>query len=181
MTFSGFSQNPEEPKKIISFAPGGFVNKIRLKTEFPLNQKFSTGTYINVYYLFFQGVEVEPILRMYLSEKTPAGFYAQLKLSGGYFSSNMEFSHLMADSSRSTVKQRHSFPGIGVGFALGYQIVSRGGRCIDFFWGYKYMPFRGPDYVYVQGVIHRTENDFDWYLMGPGGCFNSHFGIGFSF
>ena len=181
LAVNSFAQTPFENSVIISYAPAGFVSKVRMKAEFPISEKYSTGAFLSLYYLFFKGPEAEPFVRMYLSDEYPEGFYTQLKLSGGYFSSNMEFSHTFADSSVSSVKQNHSFPGIGIGLAFGYQYITRKQKHLDFFIGYKYMPFRGPDHVYVQGVTHRTEYDFYWYLIGPGSYFNGHFGIGYSF
>lgn len=166
---------------VISYAPAGFVNKIRFKSEFPVSSRVSTGAFVSLYYFTFRGPEVEPYLRWYVSEDYPEGFYVQLKASAGYYSSRMEFTHMVSDSLTMTVKQTHSFPAFGAGIAFGYQYVTRKQRLFDFFAGYKNVPFAGPDHIFENGMAYRTDSDFLWYAIGPGSYFNGHFGIGYSF
>lgn len=166
---------------IFSYAPAGLVSKVRLKTEIPLNSNISSGTFISLHYLFFKGPEVEPFIRFYHSDAYPEGFYSQIKISAGYFSSDIEYTNMAPDSTIRTLKKRTSFPGFGAGFAFGYQYLTRKSRHFDFFLGFKYMPFLGKEYIYSDGLLYRTEYDFYWYLLGPGSRFNGHFGIGYSF
>lgn len=182
MTVVSLSQTTTADNPIIlSYAPAGIVNKIRIKAEFPLSEKLSTGAFVSYHYAYFKGPVIEPFLRMYISDECPKGFYMQFKVSAGYYSSKMEFIHIEADSTTTTIKQKHSFPGFGAGLAFGYQYITRKGGLFDFFVGYKLMPFLGPDFVNYQNSVYRTEDDFTWYILGPGSRINCHFGIGYSF
>jgi hypothetical protein len=175
------AQSAYDNQVIFSYAPAGFVSKIRVKFEIPLNTTISTGTFFNLHYLFFKGPEAEPFVRFYHSDEYPEGFYSQIKLSAGFFSSRMDYTHTFTDSTISTIERNSSFPGFGAGFAFGYQFLTRRSKHFDFFLGFKYMPFLGKEYMYSDGLLYKTEYDFYWYLFGPGSRFNGHFGIGYSF
>jgi hypothetical protein len=54
-------------------------------------------------------------------------------------------------------------------------------RYWDFFGGYKYMPFLGPEFKSKDNAVYYSDSDFLWLSTGPGSMFNFHFGIGYSF
>lgn len=175
------AQSVSDNTLIFSYAPAGFVSKVRLKMEMPLNSTISAGTFLSLHYLFFKGPEAEPFIRFYHSDEWPEGFYSQVKISAGYFTSSIKYTNIAPDSTIRNLEKTSSFPGFGAGFAFGYQYLTRRSKHFDFFLGFKYMPFLGKEYIYSDGLLYRTEYDFYWYLLGPGSRFNGHFGIGYSF
>jgi hypothetical protein len=180
ISFSAFSQ-----KQIITFSPQGLVNKIRVKYESPINKNLSIGSYLNLYYMYFKGVRIDPFVRFYLAGKAPKGIYIQGKLVAGYFNSNIEYEYekiTQTDTSTVTIKERKSFLSFGGGMGLGYQfIIGKPGFPLDLYLGFQNTRFLAPQTIIKDNITYETSYDSDWYITGPGSFLNMNFGIGFSF
>jgi len=175
-----FAQNEFEKENIFSFAPGGFVNKIRLKFEQAYTKSASFGSHINIYYLLYKGVMIEPFYRYYFSATAPVGIYAQLKASAGFFMSKIDYTY--EDNFFSDTKEvRHIFPAYGGGMAAGYQWQTTKSKLIDVYVGYRIIPFLAPTYKNIDGFTYNTSYGILWYITGPGSILNCHVGLGYYF
>lgn len=168
-------------KNVVTFAPMGFVDKIRIKYERNLNENISAGAYFNAYYMFFKGFRLDPIVRLYPTGNAPKGFYIQVKAVVGYFNSKMDYTYESVTDTLSITSQR-SFPTYGAGLGIGYQfLVGKGEMPIDLFLGFQYSKFTATQTIYKDGFEYTTADDVLWYFTGPGSFLNANFGIGFSF
>ena len=172
-------------KQVITFAPLGFWNKLRVKYEKPLNDNLSAGIYLNAYYAVFKGVRLDPFVRLYPGGKAPKGFYLQGKLVAGYFNSKIEYEYEQITPTDTVTLEEYqwkSFPTFGGGLGLGYQfLIGKSEFPIDLYLGFQYSKFTAPTSVVVNNIKYETLDDALWYFTGPGSFLNMNFGIGFSF
>ncbi|MBI5540867.1 MAG: hypothetical protein HY951_12460 [Bacteroidia bacterium] len=168
-------------KNVVTFAPMGFVDKLRIKYERNLNENISAGAYINAYYMHFKGFRLDPIVRLYPTGSAPKGFYIQGKAVIGYFNSKMDYTYESVTDTL-TISSQRSFPTYGAGLGIGYQFLVGGGEMpIDLFLGFQYSKFTAAQTIYIDGFEYTTLDDVLWYFTGPGSFLNANFGIGFSF
>ena len=171
-----FSQN-----KVITYAPMGIVNKLRLKYEFKINDQFSSGTFFNLYYVTYAGPRLDPFIRIYPAGQAPKGLYLQGKAMLGYFSSNVNYSYI-AGNDTINHKQQTNIPTYGAGIGIGYQFIfGRKKKPMDLFIGFQFLKYTGPQTIFVNNREYYTDYDFRWYITGPGSFLNANFGIGYSF
>lgn len=175
--------------QIITFAPQGLVNKIRVKYENVLNENITIGAYFNAYYMLYKGIRVDPFVRLYPTGKAPKGFYIQAKAVVGYFNSDLayDYSYITQVGGTDTTitlteNSKKSFSTYGGGMGIGYQLlVGKGQMPIDFFLGFQYSKFTAPQTIINNGRTYTTSDDVIWYFTGPGSFLNCNIGIGFSF
>ena len=174
-------------KHNISFSPG-MTNKIRLKYETTLNSQLSAGTFLNFYYanLFYldtyNGLRLDPFVRIYPNGKAPKGIYLQAKGIVGYFNSNIKYYYTSGLDTISK-KQSPKFFTYGAGFGLGYQFIMGRNktRSMELFFGVQYSKLNVPLNIYDNNKEYYTDDDYLWYTFGPGSFLNGNFGIGYSF
>lgn len=166
---------------VVTFAPLGFINKFRAKYEVSLNNNISTGTYLNIYYLIFKGVRLDPMVRIYPAGNAPKGFYIQGKAVAGFFNSNIEYTY---ERELDTLRfsENKSFPTFGGGLGMGYQfLIGKHKFPMDIYLGFQYSKFSAPTSAFKDNMKYETTDDALWYLTGPGSFFNMNVGIGFTF
>jgi len=167
---------------VITFAPMGIVNKFRMKYELSLNNNVSSGVYLNVYYAYFKGVRVDPIIRLYPTGKAPKGFYLQAKAVVGYFNSDLEYKYEIDSVHTDSVFMSKNFSTFGGGLGIGYQFLIGSKKFpIDIFLGFQYSKFTAPQTIKKNGKTYSTSDDLLWYFTGPGSFLNGNVGIGFTF
>lgn len=157
LTCGVFAQEDQEYQNLVSISPFRLWNGLRVKYERPLNNKVTYGGIVTYYYGRFPGIQVAPIARLYFKGNAPAGFYAQGKVVGGYYS------------------RPASFASFGGGAALGYQVLRGKSKrwTIDMNLGIKAITF---DDGGVTDSSRRT-----WYLTGPGSIVDGLISIGYRF
>jgi hypothetical protein len=180
MSLSVFAQ-----KQLITFAPMGFVDKLRLKYERTTSDNISYGTFLNVYYFNFKGIRLDPFVRFYPKGKAPKGVYIQGKAVVGIFYSKIKYEYeqiIGTDTTTLASTESETFTTYGGGLGLGYQfIIGRSELPMDLFLGFQYSKFGAPASVIINNNRYETLDDATWYMTGPGSIFNMNFGIGFSF
>ena len=161
----------------------GLLNKVRLGYEHPVNEKFSYGGNLNVYYGSFPGFKVEPFARFYFGSQCPDGLYAQGRILFGSFK-KPGLIYYASDLSTGGIKfQDKSFTSVGGGLDLGYQWLSGKNKniVIDFSLGIQIMdPSKLNETIDIGGTKYKPEN-VSFLTTGPGGIFNPHLSIGYAF
>lgn len=174
--------------QIITFAPHGLINKVRIKYENVLNENMTIGAYFNAYYVYFKGFRVDPFIRLYPTGKAPKGFYIQAKVLVGYFNSNLgyDYSYIKQIGGKDTTitlteTQNKNFSTYGGGLGVGYQFLIAKKMPLDIFIGFQYSKFTAQQTIIHNNLTYTTPDDVLWYLTGPGSFLNCNLGIGFSF
>lgn len=187
--------------------PLGVVNKARGQAELGLGPQLGLGVVGSYYYAGnFRGPKLEPYARFYFSRRRFGhGFYGQVKLSTGRYTSNFEYDRTITtyrpDGFLDKVeiqmpygRVRQTFSSTGGGAGAGYQF--RAGRSsrfvIDVYAGLQFLPL--PEEVGDRTITttdatgRRTVVDwstFDdtelWYLTGPGSVLNGMVSVGYTF
>lgn len=190
----------------VRVAPLGVVNKARGHAELGLGPQVGVGVVGSYYYAGnFQGTKLEPYARFYFSrQRFGHGFYGQVKLSTGRYTSNFEYNRTVttyrADGFLDDLRienpygrVRRSFRSTGGGAGAGYQF--RAGRSsrfvIDVYAGLQFLPLPADigDHTTTSTDAsgRRTVTDwttFDdvelWYLTGPGSVLNGMVSVGYT-
>jgi hypothetical protein len=194
LCLSVIAQEKQEFKNIIGVSPFQLANGVRIKYERLQNGNFTyggilTGYYPNPKYHDYSGVQLAPIARYYFKEKAPKGFYAQAKILGGIYSTELEIETYdkpyTPDSERTFIKSEHkrqTFSSFGGGLAIGFQTVwgDRKRLIIDINLGLKYMGD-------ISATLKDNEELFpcnhleDWYFIGPASIIDGLISIGYRF
>lgn len=129
----------------------------------------------------YQGIRVDPFIRLYPNGKAPKGLFLQGKVIGGYFSKNIEYMY-RAGADSITANKKTSFFTYGAGFGLGYQFIfGRSHKPLELFLGFQYSKYEAPATIFIDNKEYYTSDDYLWYTFGPGSFLNANFGIGFTF
>ncbi len=167
--------------RVVTVAPLGLVNKFRVKYEQQMNSKdISLGTYLNIYYGYFEGARVDPFIRFYFFSENLRGLYLQLKVMGGFFQSNLEYKYYGTVDTLST-KKMTGFSSFGGGPAVGYQWYINDKIPVDAFVGFNLSKMSAPTSILRDNQKYELYDDALWYVTGPGSIFHFHVGIGFKF
>lgn len=159
----------------------GVVTKLRIKYESALNTQLSTGSYFNLYYIFYRGLRVDPFIRLYPNGKAPKGLFLQGKAVAGYFNKNIDYMYIAGNDSIHH-KKNTSFFSYGAGLGIGYQFIfKRSHKPLELFLGFQYSKYTAPKTIFIDNKEYYTNDDLFWYVYGPGSFLNANFGIGFTF
>ncbi|NSW44937.1 MAG: DUF3575 domain-containing protein [Bacteroidales bacterium] len=167
--------------KTLTVAPLGLVNKVRIKYEQQLKRKdWSIGSYLNIYYAYFQGLRIDPFVRFYFFSENLKGLYLQLKLMGGIYQSNLEYHYYTSTDTLST-KHLTTFYNYGGGPAIGYQWYINDKIPLDVFAGFNINKMTAPRMILKDNQTYDLFDDVLWYSFGPGSIIHLHVGIGVRF
>ena len=128
----------------------------------------------------FDGVRMDPFIRLYLGNEAPKGIYLQAKVVVGYLNNSLVYT----DVDGNTI-DGNWFASGGAGINIGYQALTGKSEnwVIDINIGFKLVtPVTGSKDITTSGGnnAYAAENAI-WYLSGPGSVFDGHIGIGYRF
>lgn len=180
----GQEEKTDEKKHILTISPAGLVNKLRLKYEYQLKDKVSTGTFFSFRYANTSGFSIDPFVRYYFGAEAPEGLYLQGKLL--FSSYTREFDYYEEEGDWTTgylFTKEQSFFNFGLGFGLGYQWVTgkKDNVVADVAIGIKIQTLPAS----VSEVTINGQTGYlatvDWYTTGPGSIFDGLLAVGIAF
>jgi hypothetical protein len=183
-SFASYSQSIDDkfvhfnPSKNnnLTISPFGFINKIRLKYELSTSNHLSIGGYFSGYYGSFKGFQIAPLMRYYLIDFAPEGFYIEGKI---LFSRYNVWDYENKETYTNPFLL-HSFRSMGLGGGIGYQYIAgrKNNLVVDFNLGLKIM---SPAFTRRSNIAKSGLDNLYYYTLGPGSLFDGHLGIGYLF
>lgn len=182
-----FDLTPPLKKNVLKTFPLGFINKAKVGYEYALNENFSLGGNVALYYMLFKGFTFGPTARVYFSGKAPEGFCLQLQAHYFATSTTLVFEDENFFGGKDRYTYQRTATGVGGGLGFGYQLLFGKSQNIslDVMGGFKFLPV--PErafyarHVSLTGEVKELDYDFIWYLTGPGSFVNCHISVGFLF
>ncbi|MCX7955215.1 MAG: hypothetical protein N3A01_08530 [Bacteroidales bacterium] len=175
-----FNYSQSQPIKVITVAPLGLVNKVRVKYESQLSENncVTVGSFFNLYYGFYPGFRLDPFLRYYFFSEKLNNFYTILKIGVGYFLADLTYQHITStNDTLKYEKNNYKFFTYGLGVGLGYQWNIAKNIIIDSFVNFNFFSFNAPKLITLNNLEYKLIHF--WHTTGPGAIINAHIGIGF--
>jgi len=167
---------------IIGFDLTLYLNRVKIKYERVLSDRYTIGSQSTIFYGWFPGFQLAPIGRMYFKKDAPEGFYAQGKICMGIFQSGHQ-------SVVSGEEKTQIFSNFGAGFAFGYQWLLGDNKqwSVDLSLGLKFVgsvPIYGSmgnSWDELLNAWHTIPGNTAWRLFGPGSFVDTLFTVGYRF
>ncbi len=128
-----------------------FIWNPGIKVEGAINQKISLGTHAKAYLFFYNGMRIDPFMRIYFKDSAPEGAFLQLKVSTSFYNRESFFfrgncytstnGNYLCPGDPGYIRPRDMVYMLGGGVAGGYQFVigKRNRGTVDVYGGLQYL------------------------------------------